>query len=664
MKRGKWVLATLGLMSMGTGIVAAQQPEPRRLQPLSSQVTEGVDFSVDFSAEEARPRRGGLTIIDTPPRYIYQPGEPARYSRGSFPTQAQPVRMQPSPLHAAPLRDQNLQRAAFETMQSPAGPQNSGVIHAEFQPPAGRSETLIPASATLPQNPFAEEAPEEIAPARPTELMLPQPAPASLATQPQPTAPAKPAVEIRTAPAAASLTVSKSSAEQTPMVTIEWVQKSDINVGQECRCDLVVKNSGKVVAESVEVEASFPATVRLTSATPQPADAESKLVWRFLSIEPGQSKTIQVSMIPTQRGALETSASVRFTGSAAASFRVEQPMLKVALAGPNEAFVGEPATQTITVTNPGTGVARNVNIEAMIPKGLEHPRGEKLAMEIGSLSPGESRRVRLSLVALMGGTHALQVRATADAQIVEVAKASIHVVSPSLKMAIEGPGLRYLGRTAKYNLVISNDGQIASNNVRAKYKVPEGYELVKAGQGGKYDPVTETIDWFVGGLDPEKSISVSVELRSNKLGEYTHQAIAVSEHGARTTAQLTSRVEGSAALVLEIQDGNDPVEVGAVTTYEVHIKNEGSKAAGDVGLSCELPVAVEYLSADGPSEHIAENGLVVFKSLPRIAPGQTATFKIKVKGKDAGHHRFRARLASESIREPLIFEELTKFYSE
>ena len=339
-------------------------------------------------------------------------------------------------------------------------------------------------------------------------------------------------------------------------------------------------------------------------------------------------------------------------------------MLKVALAGPNEAFVGEPATQTITVTNPGTGVARNVNIEAMIPKGLEHPRGEKLAMEIGSLSPGESRRVRLSLVALMGGTHALQVRATADAQIVEVAKASIHVVSPSLKMAIEGPGLRYLGRTAKYNLVISNDGQIASNNVRAKYKVPEGYELVKAGQGGKYDPVTETIDWFVGGLDPEKSISVSVELRSNKLGEYTHQAIAVSEHGARTTAQLTSRVEGSAALVLEIQDGNDPVEVGAVTTYEVHIKNEGSKAAGDVGLSCELPVAVEYLSADGPSEYIAENGLVVFKSLPRIAPGQTATFKIKVKGKDAGHHRFRARLASESIREPLIFEELTKFYSE
>ena len=59
-----------------------------------------------------------------------------------------------------------------------------------------------------------------------------------------------------------------------------------------------------------------------------------------------------------------------------------------------------------------------------------------------------------------------------------------------------------------------------------------------------------------------------------------------------------------------------------------------------------------------------ENGLVVFKSLPALEPGKTAVYRIHVRGRVEGSHRFRARLASDSIREPLIFEELTKFYGE
>jgi hypothetical protein len=35
-----------------------------------------------------------------------------------------------------------------------------------------------------------------------------------------------------------------------------------------------------------------------------------------------------------------------------------------------------------------------------------------------------------------------------------------------------------------------------------------------------------------------------------------------------------------------------------------------------------------------------------------------------VRAKAEGYHRFRARLASDSIQEPLLVEELTKFYGE
>ena len=82
-------------------------------------------------------------------------------------------------------------------------------------------------------------------------------------------------------------------------------------------------------------------------------------------------------------------------------------MLKIALSSPQSVTIGEPAPHVIRISNPGTGVARNVSVQAMIPEGLEHRRGSRLVMDIGPLSPGESRDVRLALTAVAGGEQQL-----------------------------------------------------------------------------------------------------------------------------------------------------------------------------------------------------------------------------------------------------------------
>jgi uncharacterized repeat protein (TIGR01451 family) len=116
--------------------------------------------------------------------------------------------------------------------------------------------------------------------------------------------------------------------------------------------------------------------------------------------------------------------------------------------------------------------------------------------------------------------------------------------------------------------------------------------------------------------------------------------------------------------VLEIVDLNDPVEVGIETAYEVRVRNDGTIPAQNVGVSCELPGGVELLGAKGPTDFRTENGLMLFKALGQLEPGKTAVYRINVRGRADGNHRFRARLASDSIKEPLVFEELTKFYGE
>jgi hypothetical protein len=56
--------------------------------------------------------------------------------------------------------------------------------------------------------------------------------------------------------------------------------------------------------------------------------------------------------------------------------------------------------------------------------------------------------------------------------------------------------------------------------------------------------------------------------------------------------------------------------------------------------------------------------MLIFKPLAELAAGDSATFKVYIKGTASGATKLRARLTSESIQKPLIVEEATQFYQE
>ena len=382
------------------------------------------------------------------------------------------------------------------------------------------------------------------------------------------------------------------------------------------------------------------------------------------SLGVNEERRIALTIIPSQRGELAANANVRYTAAASTLFTVEEPQIKVAVTGSTHVTVGEPAAQVVTITNPGSGVAHNVAIEVIIPDGLEHPQGKRLKMELGSLTPGETRSVKLSLNAKQGGPQVVKVEAKAGTDLRQVATSKIDVLAPSLKLAVGGPALRYVGRDARYTINVKNDGEAQTNNVRAVYVVPKGFDFLHASNGGAYDDSQRTITWFLGSLEAGKTSELTIKLRPNEIGEFAHLAKVMSEHGVTAESRISTKIEGAASLVLEVVDLDDPVEVGRETAYEVRVRNNGSKEAQNIGLSLELPGAIQLIGVKAPVEHLAESGLLVFKSLPALPPGKTAIFHITVKGKDEGNQRLRARLTSDSIQEPLTVEELTKFYAD
>ena len=534
-----------------------------------------------------------------------------------------------------------------------AEPEQGGIVQADFARTPGTAEPIKQTSATdaaslLQSDPTGKNAGLN------TQIL-----------QPNPSAGIRPPGRVPQAtPASGPAGGFINFTQESPRIETRWTRQSDINVGQPCDLMLTVKNSGDANASGVVVDVFFPRTVRLTSASPKPAAAQSSVVWEFPSLDAGEERDIHITMIPSQRGELTANANVRFSTAATTMLAVEEPMLKVAMKGPSQVMMGEPASHVVTVSNPGTGVAHNVTVEVRIPEGLQHPKGKRLKMDLGSVNPGEQRRVRLSMTAVAGGSQDVSVIATSGTELRQTANAKVTVLAPSLNLAVSGPTLRYVGRDARYSLKLANDGQAVTNNVRAMYVVPKGFEYLYSSRGGKYEETTRTVTWFVGSVSPKEAIDLSLKLKPVELGDFSHVARAISEHGAVAEANTATRIEGTASLVLEVLDLDDPVEIGRETAYEVRVRNEGSKQAQNVGLSFELPNGVKLINVKGPTKYIAESGLVVFKALPALEPGKTAIFQIHIQGADEGNHRVRARLTSDSIQEPLTVEELTRFYAD
>lgn len=441
---------------------------------------------------------------------------------------------------------------------------------------------------------------------------------------------------------------------QSPQVDVHWEGEGTLNIGQRSQCSLIVTNSGSSLVRNVVVEAAIPPGVDVVQALPAPQSGTSR--WSVGDLEPGQKHAIEMIVVPRERGDVALNAFVRFTGYSTSVFAVQEPMLQMQVEGPDSVTVGEQPGYVITVHNPGTGVAQNVVIEARVPEGLQHRSGSVPRIDVGILNPGESRQARLNLSAIAGGDYRLAVRTLADGGLRDEARADISIAEPRLEVAINGPQTGSLDKPAEYLVTVTNSGNVPSINVRAKYKIPEGFHFVHADRGGVMQEAEHLVDWFVGTLQPGETSEYHVTLTPDVAGTALHRAGVVSEHTSASMASHSVDVKGLPKLALNVSTAESSAVVGEETVVQIVIRNEGGIAASKVGLFCELPSGLEFIAAAGPSEHLADNGVVIFRSLAGIDAGETVTYRVKARCVRTGDHRIRARVASESLSDPVNSE--------
>lgn len=453
---------------------------------------------------------------------------------------------------------------------------------------------------------------------------------------------------------------------QEPAVSIEWIGPPTAKLGQPVTYQIIVKNISSSAVNQVVVRNRLPAGVTVSATEPKAVSDGNTLIWDLGTLQPRQEKRLDLKLLPESKGDLACQATVTLTGSSTARLRVREPKLLLKASSPEKIVLGDMATVTLTVTNPGDGTADRVKIKATLSEGLENARGKTIDFDIGDLAPKETRSVQLVCSTKAGGEQKCDAVAIAEGNLTSQDAATVEVVLPQVDLAVTGPRLRYLDRRATYVFKITNPGSAPANNVTISDQIPQGFKFVTASDGGRHDFTTRTVSWFLGDLPPGQSREVNLEVVAVNTGEHKHKITVTAARGLKTEAEAATRVEGLSALLMELIDLDDPVEVGADTSYEIHVTNTGSKTETNLQLVCTIPDKMEFRGAKCPAgcRFHMEGKDVVFEALPKLAPRADAFYRVSVRGMAAGDLRFRARIKADGLTEPVLKEESTKVYGD
>lgn len=231
---------------------------------------------------------------------------------------------------------------------------------------------------------------------------------------------------------------------------------------------------------------------------------------------------------------------------------------------------------------------------------------------------------------------------------------------PVLAMACRAPAQVYVGRPLEVCLSVSNTGNAPESLITVELPLPAGVTVLDVKDGGHSQ--TNRVVWEIRNLAPRATNEVCAVLTALEPRDLAMKAAVRGAIAGPVESDCDSRVVGISALLLEVVDLTDPIEVGSEETYEIAVVNQGSAVGTQIGIRCTLEASQQYVSGTGPTPVRAEGRTITAEPLPALAPKEKAAWRITIKAVEAGDVRFRVELTSAQLDRAVQETEATRQY--
>ena len=152
-----------------------------------------------------------------------------------------------------------------------------------------------------------------------------------------------------------------------PQLIVKQSVPGKVLIGKDVTVSITISNSGSGDATSLVLVEDVPE--QLTHA------AGRELEYPIGTLKPGETKQLALKLRANKAGLARNVLALRGTGKVyvedVVQFEVIAPQLQVAMTGPKIRYLERPAKYAVTVANPGTAPANNVELVAYLPKGLK-----------------------------------------------------------------------------------------------------------------------------------------------------------------------------------------------------------------------------------------------------------------------------------------------------
>jgi uncharacterized repeat protein (TIGR01451 family) len=493
--------------------------------------------------------------------------------------------------------------------------------------------------------------------------------PGAAPAEPAPAA-AKPAEPGKPAPSPTPRTASTGGVaiptgdRSTSGLWIEKIAPAEAIQGQPFSYEIRATNLTNASLENVQVWDTIPSNFKIDHAEPTGKSSHDGLQWDLGTIDPRATKTIQVAGSASGSSPIQSCLGGTYNLGYCSTINVVLPALKLSQSTPVEATMCDPIAVRLTVTNTGSGSARNVHITDSLPAGLKTADGKTaLDFDAGTLAAGQSRDFTFSAHADKAGTYQNSASAAAEGGLkADANSVSTKITKPVLSVSQRGPEKLFLGRPATYQITVTNTGDSPAANTTIEDPIPTGAAFASATEGGRL--AGSTVMWNVGTLAPKDSKTVSVTLTLASIGSFQNRATAKANCADAVSATAGTEMAGIPALLLDGFDDPDPVQVGENVVYTLNITNQGSAPLTNVKLVCTMDDGdtMQYISSTGAGSGNASGKSINFAPLAKLDPKAKATYKVTIKALKEGQVQFRAEASSDQITRPLVKVETTNFY--
>jgi len=268
----------------------------------------------------------------------------------------------------------------------------------------------------------------------------------------------------------------------------------EIMIGDDVTLQIKISNPGSGAASNVVLEEHVPASLKHAGG--------SELELDIGALKPGETKELDLTLNSLHAGRVVNALTARGDGGLRAEtaweFEILAPALQITFSGPAKRFLERQATYVVTVANPGTAAAKDVELVTHLPRGMKFIKADNegtydavnhcVIWSLDELPAKEQGAVTVTALPIEQGEHKLKTTGKARQGLADEKEQTVLVEGVSaifFEVADLADPIELHGETS-YDVRIINQGSKEATNVQLIVVLPPELKFTAAEGATRY----------------------------------------------------------------------------------------------------------------------------------------------------------------------------------